>query len=111
MAVGLATFNFVELPLARRDVAGRVVFTLEVVAERLLMIRFFKFDSIEAILVCVVRDCRIINGVYSCLSASTGCSRAARRAGNTLAKTAIPMAPMATRTTINGLTIVGISEK
>ena len=48
---------------------------------------------------------------YSYRNASTGCSRAARMAGSTLASTAISIAPNTIQLTVNQLIIVGISLK
>ena len=45
---------------------------------------------------------------YSYLNALTGCSVAARRAGKTLAITAINTAPEEIHATVSGSTIVGI---
>lgn len=48
---------------------------------------------------------------YSQRKASTGRNRAARRAGSTLAATAIASDPKAIHKTVNGLTNVGIRSK
>lgn len=48
---------------------------------------------------------------YSYRSARTGSSREARRAGRTLARTAISIAPVATHSTVPVFTAVGISWK